>query len=132
VPAWERFAGRSRFKAKLRRRVNLHMIFGHKRCGSNGRLENREGPVWGLRSTIGDKRPDTGFGSTLDLNVEASSEGNLLDSGDLCDPRIAVDFGRCRGVEGERDAATGNLAGEVDSERPFPRDIAEIDSTRYV
>lgn len=38
--------------------------------------------MWGLCSSFGDKCPDTGFGFALDLNVEASSEGNLLDSGD--------------------------------------------------
>lgn len=88
--------------------------------------------MWGSSSTFDDKRPDTGSGFALDLNVEASGEGNLLDSGDLCDPRMTVDFGRCRGVEGERDASTGDLAGEVDSERPFSRDTPEIYSTRSV
>lgn len=85
-----------------------------------------------LCSAFGDKRPDTGFGFALDLNAEASSEGNLLDSVNLFDPRVTVDFGRCRGVEGERDAATGDLAGEVDSERPFSGGTPEIHSTRYV
>lgn len=132
-PEVEPFAGHSRFKAELCRCGYLHMTFGHKGCGSNGRLEKREGVnARGLCSAFGDKRPDSGFGFALDLNVEASSEGNLLDFGDLCDPRVTVDFGRCRGVEGERDAATGNLAGEVDSERPFPGDTAEIYFARYV
>lgn len=126
-------AGRSRFKVELCRRGYLHAIFVCKQRGSNDVLENREGVnVRRLCSAFGDKRPDAGVGFSLDFNVEASSEGNLLDSGDLFDPLVTVDFGRCRGVKGERDAATRDLAGEVDSERPFPRDTPEIYSTRYV
>lgn len=87
------------FKIELNRGSNFRKTFGHKCCGAGGSLQRRRVvKERRLGFTFGDKRPDTGIGFALDLNVEASREGNLLDSSNLLGTRVAVDFGRCRGV----------------------------------